>query len=303
MFIQQQNQNFNIMKKILILSVLLLPSILFCQQSKSKFDLFIEKISLRQSFQGVKEKEEAAYFNFVDPVNKESSYNYSFAIGYNLYPKLNIRPFYEHQKNSLIEKKQNTMLAGVDLQTSIIGENDEAKITPYIIFKTNFKNDKVKSTKGLQSSFFLSPSFNGKGGKFYPLPDAVNNFGWLSYYYNVYGGVEYEGRYTAKDATLEGNTWRWAMRITGKIYPLAKALKERVEIIPDFTYRRGFSNTTTAEATVNKLWKLGMNVVLLTKEQTKIIDLKFGVDYTQGVDPTKGFDNQQVWIYSIKIKI
>lgn len=291
------------MNKLIILPLLMVSSALFSQKKKLHLDSLLQFVSLRQSFQGKLEKEEAAYFNLVDPANKESSYNYSFAIGYTVSPKLNIRPYYEHQKNSLIEKKQNTIMAGVDLQTTILRKKIDAAWNPYIIFKTNFKNDKVKSVKGMQSSFYLTPSFNNKPGKFYPLPDAVNNYGWISYYYNLYGGIEYEGRYTAKDATLEGNTVRWVFRITGNIYPLAKAFKERLEIVPDFTYRRGFLNTTAAETTVNKLWKLGMNVILLTKKQTKIIDLKCGVDYTQGIDPTKGFDNQQVWIYSIKVKI
>jgi hypothetical protein len=276
--------------------------------NKIKFNSFTDKLfnrfSIRQSFQGKAEKEEAAFFNVVNPTGKQISYNYSFAIGYTLSQKINLTPFFEWQKNNLIDKKQDNLLSGVELQTPLLPKNEKLPV-PYIIVRLNYKNDQIKSTQGLQGSFYGTLSFNGvRDGILCPLPDVVNNFHWISFYYNPYLGFEYEGRFTATADSLKGNTERFYLRITSNIYPLSSLLDRRLEIVPDFIYRKAISNTSKAEKNENCLFKIDFNVILFRKKiSEKSVEFKFGVNYTNGSDPSKSFEKQEVTTWSFKIKV
>jgi hypothetical protein len=287
-----------------ILPFILLAFSASCFGQKITPEEVLSRFSVRQSFQGKIEKEEAAYLTIVQPVGKEDSYNYSFAIGYALFPKtLNITPFFEWQRNSLSEKKQNVILSGMEAQIPILPKNIKNP-TPFIIAKANYKNDQVKSTESLQGNVYATIAFNGRDGKFYPLPDAVNDFGWLSFVYNPYIGVEGEKRYAAPDENLKGATLRLYFRISAAFYPLSKALDRRLEIIPDYGYRRALSNSTSAEEDINEIFKINANIILVRRKVgTKEVVFKVGANYTKGVDPTKGFDNQELMTYTFKFKL
>lgn len=262
------------------------------------------RLSLAQSFQSRPEKDKAATLNLVFPKDTVSSQNFSFAIGYNVLPEngsVSLKPFYEWQKNTLAAKKQNTVLTGLNFQGFLLNQLRGPSI--YSIAAVNYKNDRIKSSKGTQASLYLTPIFPARNGKFIFLPDAVMHSKAIEAVYNVYGGAEYENRRQAKDDTQNGTLFRWYGRITGFFYPLPDMLRKRIEIIPDYSIRSAWANHTTSEANTNRLWKLTANFILLSKEQSKFADIKIGYDYVNGADPTTGFEKQQISMVSFKIKI
>ena len=82
-------------------------------------------------------------------------------------------------------------------------------------------------------------------------------------------------------------------------------LDKSIEIIPDYTYRNSFINESNLEVDENKIFMLDVNLVLFKKKinATKKVEFKFGINYTNGSDPTKGFDKQEITTYSFKLKI
>ena len=59
------------------------------------------------------------------------------------------------------------------------------------------------------------------------------------------------------------------------------------------------------EVDENKIFILDVNLVLFKKKinATKKVEFKFGINYTNGSDPTNGFDKQEITTYSFKLKI
>lgn len=269
---------------------------------------FINRLSLRQSFQGQLEREEAAFLNLVYPQNKESSEVFSFAIGYNVFnPNVRLtalRPFFEWQRNSATDKEQNVLLSGLSFQwiaREVIAS--DRSWTPVFLINANYKNDKVKSTEGMQASFYFTPIFNGRGGRFLLLPDVVASSDYLDFYYNLYTGLEYENRSKAKNPTEDGQVTRFYNRVSAYFYPFSKALKGRLEVVADYTYRHALSNSSGVEKDHNRIFKFSTNMVLFTKKTSGVADVKIGVDYVNGVDPTKGFEDQQMKMVTLKVKI
>ena len=292
------------MKKLFIIILWCATYTVNAQTVSSHTENFLKRLSVRQSFQGKLEKEEAAFINLVLPKDGEESFNYSFAVGYNvLNPDLSLaklRPFVEAQKNTLLKSKQDVVLSGLDFQTYFWDVIEKERTwTPYLITKVNYKKDNVKNTEGTQGSLFISPIFNGKGGKFSLLPDAVSQYkdSVIRFYYNAYAGIEYESR-NSSDVTTNGDVWRFTYRLTANV-----TLWQKIEIIPDYINRSLFVRKTVAEKDKSEWFKLTLNWILATKEKTKIADVKIGLDFVKGVDPAKGFDNQQATTLTLKFKI
>jgi hypothetical protein len=276
---------------------------------ESGWTRFRKRVSIRQTFQNVKDKDEAAFVNLVNPKDSANSYNFSFALGFNIWnyvKETSLTPFFEWQKNTLADKKQDAQFAGLNWQLPLLSSAVKIHtLVPYLITTVNYKRDGVKHTKGLQGSLFLTPIFANKHHKrFYPLPDVEMKSKGLKFVYNVYAGLEYEDRMKAKDPLQEGTVWRWAARASGKIYPLASLVRERVEIVPEITYRNSFEGNATIEARENIIRKISFNLIILdkTKDGNAAIDVKIGFDHTNGVDPTKGFDGQRINTVTIKVK-
>ncbi|EJL65242.1 hypothetical protein [Flavobacterium sp. CF136] len=277
----------------------------------TKSPAWYTKLSLRQSFQNKNDKAEPAYATLIFPKDSASSQNFSFALGYNVLSgrgEASLNPFIEWQKNNLSDKEQNAFMAGLNFQIPLwpvikYGSDKGKKWTLYTIAALNYKHDSEKKTEGTQASLYFTPSFVGNDKKIALLPDVLSNNCVLDYYYNIYGGLEFENRAQVSDPIYKGKTGRWYFRITGTFYPLSEILVKRLEFIPEFTYRNAFSNTSAVEERVNRLTKLSVNLVIVSKEKSKFADVKLGYEYKKGCDPTVGFDRQQVNTVVFKIKI
>lgn len=280
--------------------------VVFGAEAQNKF---FERLSVVQTFQSQLAKEEAAYVNLVYPKDDTSSINHSFAIGYNILSKdlkyTRLRPFFEWQKNTLLKDKQDVIFSGLDFQTffwDVLDPSDKHAHriwTPYLLAKVNYKKDNVKKTEGTQGSLYFSPEFNRNVCRFLLMPGVMvqNDSSTVRFYYDVYAGVEYEDRNTS-DIPSNGDVWRFAYRLTANL-----TLFEKFEIVPDYINRRLLYRTTDSEKGKSEFFKISFNLKLAEKKNNNIGDLKVGLDFVKGVDPTKGFDNQQVTTLTFKFKI
>jgi hypothetical protein len=279
----------------------------FRREEKTNTEKIFERLTLRQSFQSTNAKAEDAFANLVFPKDSVSSQNFSFALGLNILGNrqtATLTPFLEWQRNTLVSKKQNTLLAGINFQTPLWSALKRQKQwTIFLVSTANYKNDIVKSTKGTQINAYFTPIFNGRNRKFYFLPDADMENGALKVNYNLYAGMEFENRARALLLEQEGKVWRNYLRVIGRIYPLPKLLDERLEIIPDYTYRNSFSREADAEKKINGLWRLSFNLVLVKKSKSGIADVKLAFDHLNGSDPTTGFEKETVNTLTLKLKI
>lgn len=270
---------------------------------KSEFEKLFDRLSLRKSFQLVKDKAEDAFVNLVYPKDSASSQNFSFALGANVLSYkggTTLMPFIEWQKNTLVAKKQNVFITGLNLRAPLWPLK---KWTLFLISTANYKHDVIKETEGTQVSAYFTPVFDGRNNRFFFLPDALMKNGLLSITYNFYAGLEFEDRSKVEVAEHKGKVWRGYLRLTSTIRPLPDILDDRLEIVPDYTYRNSFSRETSVEEAVNKLWKLSFNLVVIKKKKSKIADVKIGFDHVNGTDPTSGFEKQKLNTVSLKVKI
>jgi hypothetical protein len=265
-----------------------------------------KRFSLVKSFDSQTDQTAAASFSLVFPKDSVSSQNFAFAVGVNVLDKdafhnAQLKPFFGWRKNTLSSKKQNVITSGLNYQMMLLNLSATRPFQLFAIATANYKNDRIKSAEGSQASLYLSPSFNGKGGKFYPMPDVRMKSDWLELIYNVYAGLELEHVNSAKKAVDQGEADRLYGRILATITPLPDLLDERLQFVPDYTWRSNFSNTIQSENNVNKLWKYSINLVLF--KQDSFGSIAVGYDFQKGVDPSAGYQDQQVGTLSLKIKI
>ncbi|WP_294293604.1 hypothetical protein [uncultured Chryseobacterium sp.] len=268
------------------------------------------KISLRQSFQSKNDRAEPAYVTLIFPKDSASSQNFSFALGYNILSPTSdgsINPFIEWQKNNLTSKKQNVFLTGVNLSIPIVKKETNSPNTTdfflYTIAALNYKHDAIKKTEGTQASLYFSPAFVSPDIVALLPDDSPEENPVIDYWYNLYGGLEYENRSQVENPKYKGKTGRWYFRVTGTFYPAPNYLNRRLEITPDFTYRNAFSNTSEVEERINTLFKFSVNFVFFKKKESKVADVKLGYEYKTGCDPTVGFDKQSINSITLKISI
>ncbi|TFF29723.1 hypothetical protein [Mucilaginibacter psychrotolerans] len=272
---------------------------------------WFKRISIVKSFDNATDKAAAATLNLVYPKDSVSSQNFAFAIGYNVLPNafhnptlnMQLNPFFEWQKNTLSSKKQNVITSGLNFQISIPKFNANDRFQMFGVASLNYKNDRIKSSEGTQANLYLSPIFDGSGDKFYFKPDARMKNPAIEIIYNVFGGVEYENVNTAKKAEDKGTVYRLYGRFVATFSPIPDILDERLQFVPDFTYRSGFSNSIASEKKTNKLWKYDINLVIIKQKDSGFGDVSVGYDFQKGVDPTAGYEDQTVRTIALKIKI
>lgn len=268
------------------------------------FKQFISNFQLRKSFQSVKDREDDAFVNLVFPNEGKSSQNYAFALGYNIESGLSaFKPFIEWQRNNIAEKQQNVFLSGLSFQTYLRKIKPNMVAFPMLVSAVNYKHDNIKSTEGAQANLYFSLIFIDRPDAFYPLPGAINENRVMNFVYDIYLGVEFESRSQVLVPTHKGEVLRGFGKIKGSFYPAPALLDERVELVPEFVFRRALSNTSTAEKDTNSFLKLTANFVLAKKAKSGFADVKIGYDYVKGSDPTLGFDNQDISTITLKLKI
>lgn len=274
-------------------------------------DKFIDRFTLRQSFQSKNDKAEPAVITFTKPKDKDESWLLNAAIGYNLLKKsevvLSLDPYFEYHKNTLIDKEQNNWQAGIASEWQS-RDLSQKKWTPVFIFAVKYNEDQIKKNTSFQGNAYFTPLFKGKAkeAKYFWIPNNASDFGNVfQFSYSPYVGFENENRIKTKEDASEGNIYRALFRITSTVslFPKSEKLKEKFEFNFDWQYRNNFSESVS-DLTVkdHKFLTTGFNYTFFSADEGKK-SAKIGFDYTNGENPTKSFEEQSFYAVSLKIKL
>lgn len=296
------------LKIILIIVFSSCCSAIMAQENKTSF---FNQISLRKSFQSKNDKAEPAIITYSNPKEKESSWLLNGALGINLLPKtkevITLSPYIEYHRNTLIDKEQDNFQTGLSFewQTSDISSKGW---TPILISSIKYNNDFIKDISSLQGNLYFTPLFKGKGldAKYFWLPNTTVNFGKLfQFVYTPYIGLENENRLETDDGLDKGNIYRTYIRISSNIllFPKNKQLKNRFEFNVDWQYRYNFSENVQSLTTDEHLYFTSSFNYIFFKTDDDKKSAKIGIDYVNGENPTKNFEDQSFYAISLKIKL
>lgn len=274
-------------------------------------DKFIDRFTLRQSFQSKNDKAEPAVFTFTKPKQNDESWLLNAAVGYNLLKSsvtvLTVDPYFEYHKNTLIDKKQDNWQAGVSTEWQM-RDLSEQIWSPIWISAVKYNEDRIKQTTSFQGNIYFTPLFKGKGlkPKYFWIPNNASNFGELfQFIYSPYLGFENENRIRTQNESSSGSIYRALFRLTSAItlFPKSEKLCEKFEFTIDWQYRNNFEETvdslTDSEHT---FLTMSFNYAFFSAEDGKKV-AKIGIDYTNGENPTKNFEQQSFYAVNIKVKL
>lgn len=138
------------MKRIIVVFCLLL--IEFSAKAQSGF---FNGFSLRKSFQSQSASADPAVITFLNPEGKSSSWLLNAAVGYNILENsssvLELSPYIEYNRNTLIEKEQNNWQLGLSTEWQPL-DLLEKGWTPVLIGVVKFYDDQVKGNTSFQGN-------------------------------------------------------------------------------------------------------------------------------------------------------
>ncbi|TSE04004.1 hypothetical protein [Aquimarina algiphila] len=295
-------------KLILLITFYIYHFITTAQENKGSF---FNQVTLRKSFQSKNDKAEPAIITYSNPKEKEASWLINGAVGINVLPKtkkvLTLSPYIEYHRNTLIDKEQDNFQTGLALewQTSDISTNGW---TPVLISSIKYNNDNIKDISSFQGNIYFTPLFKGKAleAKYFWLPNTTVNFGKLfQFVYTPYLGLENENRISTEENIDEGNIYRGYFRISSNIllFPINEKLKNRFEFNVDWQYRYNFSeNIQSLNTSEHQYFTTSFNYIFFKTDDDKK-SAKIGLDYVNGENPTKNFEEQSFYAISLKIKL
>lgn len=271
---------------------------------------FIDRFTVRQSFQSYDQKAEPAILTFTKPKDKDESWLLNIAIGYNLLKNnmsvLSVDPYYEYHKNTLIDKKQDNWQAGVSSQW-LTSNFTKRAWTPILITAIKYNEDKIKQITSFQGNIYFTPLFKAKtNAKYFWIPNNSANFGKVfQFYYSPYIGLENENRLKTEKDSTEGDIYRIFFRIASNIllFSNEKNPDGKFEFNVDWQYRYNIKETVKdLTKSEHKFFTTSFNYIFFSSSDGKK-SAKIGIDYTNGENPTKNFEQQSFYAVSLKFKL
>ena len=292
----------------IVIYLLFLVTLGITAQSQDKF---IDRFSLRKSYESKSDRAQPAVFTFVKPGSKESSWLLNAAVGYNLLAHskavLVLDPYFEYHKNTLVSKPQDNWQSGLSTEWQS-SDLSEKKWSPIFIAAVKYNNDKINDNKSFQGNIYFTPLFKGKAKKaaYFYIPNNITDFGKVfQFSYSPYIGFENEHRlHTLKDSA-KGHIYRAYFRLTAEVslFPKNEQLKDKFALNIDWQYRNNFSeNVDELIKKEHTYFTAGVNYIFFRDEEGKK-SASLGLDYTKGENPTVSFEQQSYYAVSLKLKL
>lgn len=294
------------MRKLLLVGLLIILAF-SANAQKGFFSVF----SLRKSFQSKTTASDPALITFLKPEGKSSSWLLNAAIGYNVLQNssavLELSPYVEYNRNTLIDKEQNNWQLGLSSEWQPL-DILEKGWTPVLIGVIKFYDDQVKNNTSFQGNLYFTPVFKPRDfqWQYFWIPNNVSNFGrFIQFSYSPYLGFEQENRINTAEEESQGSIYRVMLRVTTKIslFPLNEALREKFELTTDYQFRSNLSESVdNIETTHYNYFTAGANFLLFSLENGRRV-AKIGMDYTNGENPINNFEKQAFYALSLKLKL
>jgi len=294
------------MKKVIFIFLCTLFAIPVLSQDK-----FIDRFTLRQSFQSKNDKAEPAIFTFTKTEDKPESWMLNAAIGYDLLKTsnavLSVDPYFEYHKNTFIDKVQDNWQAGVSSEWQI-NDLSESNWSPILITALKYNEDVIKEITSFQGNIYFTPLFKGKAKdiRYFWIPNNLTDF-WnlFQFTYSPYVGFENENRIRTENDSSKGSIYRLLFRVTSSItlFPKNESLKDKFEFNIDWQYRNDFSeNVLDLTEREHLYFTTGFNYTFFSSTDGKK-SAKIGFDYTNGENPAKNFEKQSFCALNLKVKL
>ncbi len=274
-------------------------------------DSFLDRFTLRQSFQSTNARAEPAIFTFTKPKEKEASWLLNAAVGYNLLKNnsavLRLNPYFEYHKNTLIDRMQNNWQVGLSSEWQS-RDFTQKQWSPIFITAIKYNEDKIKKNTSFQGNLFFTPLFKGKAMDplYFWIPNNTSNFGRaFQFSYTPYIGLENENRINTEIEASSGNIYRAVFRITSEVslFPQNEQLRGKFMFNVDWQYRNNFRETVAdLTATEHKYFTTSFNYTFFSDNDGSK-SAKIGLDYTNGENPTRNFEQQSFYAISLKVKL
>lgn len=297
-------------KKVTFILFFVFMSMMCAGEEKCWFEKFIRRFEIRQDLDVEKSIAKPAFFTWTIAGDKKSE-----VIGIGLsYLALNknnhyAQIFFDVQKNTLVEKKQNVFKYGLMFKQSIEFGKDGAN---GLVFKfmLNGKHDYVSLYNALQFSTYITfCALQRNPSKIrwlpnYPIRIKSNGREYFSILWMPFLGIEYENILQSSDpAKAKGFVWRGVWQFEGRVYPfprkLGKANRMPLELFISYTGRKDIK-TSNSEKFFHSLLKTGANFYFL---KSQAISSGIGFTYCNGDDPINGFLKQKYTEISLKLKL
>ncbi len=298
------------MRKFYLLVLFALPGFTANAQIKPS------DISLVKSYQSSAGKAKPAIASFTIPDQKDNSYLINAAIGLDISSLfldrdsklISISPHVEYNRNTLIDKEQNLFISGLAFDWVIPGER---KFTPRIIASQKYSHNYEKQIQSLQGDILLAPKWIGFNTDFknFWVPDnfvKAGENGTFGFEYVPSFGLEFDHRYKATADSLVGNIYRFVAKLETNIYlfpkfdPDGKYLYYNCQLSVDYNYRNEFANSSSDPLPGNDYLTVSLDYVLFKNDD---VDTRIGIDYVNGSNPNQGFEKQNYYCLSFKIKM
>ena len=117
--------------------------------------------------------------------------------------------------------------------------------------------------------------------------------------------MEHENRLETADPLDQGNIYRAYLRITSifTLFPESQNLRDKFEINIDWQFRYNLDeNVESLEVKEHRYFSASFNYVIFSADDGKRT-AKIGLDYVNGDNPSKNFEEQSFYAVSLKIKL
>jgi len=278
------------------------PSVAIAQTPKpSVWATLASNTDVRQNTNVKKDIASPAFVTFTRPAGGTATRQIGIGILAGVFSKAGsgIDGLIDYQNNTAVSKEQDVFKLGASAHWRLTNLDKHAA-SPLLAFRSNFKNDAVKTSRSWQTAVGGTVLF--KGSHVVPLPNVIRIFGnAFDFVYFPYVGLEFETTYRAADPLAEGNVVRLVGTLSLAIYPAARQLNNRLEFTSSYNVRRDLRDTTNEIEQTHPLFNGQINYFFFKSEKRG--EFGVGVTYVNGQDPDQGFAKQNYWQLGLKIRL
>lgn len=259
--------------------------------------LTFKNVKIRQTTIDKNAIKKPASFQFIIPGNKSIGNSYLIDLGITYegcqVGAWAISPTFEYHRNTLIEKPQNNLQAGITA-FAILGDVTEPGFVLVPQLSIKYKYDKFRTDDAMISKLELTGLYprlaigNLRG----PIP--------VRYLWQPTVGIQYESAANVQKTGMKGEVLRLIGNLEFALYPYATKMRRNIELVLRITYwnnvvRSGASKDVTSSD--QHLKYVGLLIYLDDGQHAG-----FGIDYSNGENPEQGLANQETTTISFKLK-
>lgn len=261
------------------------------------------QLMIRQSLLDQNMVANPATMSFLRPQQGSGSYNIDAAVACNFSPKvqsLSLGPMLEVHKNTEIDTRQDTLLAGVT-GTWLAGDLTEGAMAAFLDFNASYKRDRSAQTEGTLLHATLTPLIKSKH---VPLGGMAKGTARFKYLLQPTVGVEYDDVSEAATGVPTGSRVRAIGDIEADLYPWATRLSKRLSLTVKYGMRLDLSESSSLDDPRDRRYLRTASLnYYFSHERDGVAQFGLGLDWVDGENPGTGLSDQEYTQFSFKVKL